>query len=143
MTTVCPQYRQVKHLMSTKIVELTFLMISRRLVVNMGNLGNHTYTVSGKSASIFFSDFKKCRTIFKIISPSNIANVSKSIIKCPLHLQGIATKFQPSPELATTISDSFVVSLLTLIPAQLAPLPPPSFTPNSITVIPSTTTYLG
>ena len=39
--------------------------------------------------------------------------------------------------------DSFVVSVLTLIPTQLAPLPPPSFTPNSITVILSTTTYLS
>ena len=38
---------------------------------------------------------------------------------------------------------SFVVSVLTLIPTQLAPLPPPSFTPNSITVILSTTTYLS
>ena len=50
-------------------------------------------------------------------------------------------KFQPSPKLATTISDSFVVSVLTLIPPQRAPLPPPSFTPNLITVILSTTTY--
>ena len=51
------------------------------------------------------------------------------------------TKFQPSRKLATTISDSFVVSVLTLIPPQPAPLPPPSFTPNLITVILSTTTY--
>ena len=51
------------------------------------------------------------------------------------------TKFQPSPKLATTISDSFVVSVLTLIPPQRAALPPPSFTPNLITVILSTTTY--
>ena len=50
-------------------------------------------------------------------------------------------KFRPSPNLAITISDSFVVSVLTFIPTQLAPLPPPSFTPNSITVILSTTTY--
>ena len=41
------------------------------------------------------------------------------------------------------IIDSFVVFVLTLIPTQLAPLPPPSFTPNSITVILSTTTYLS
>jgi len=34
-------------------------------------------------------------------------------------------------------------SVLILIPTQLAPLPPPSFTPNSITVILSTTTYLS
>jgi len=53
------------------------------------------------------------------------------------------TKFQPSAKLATTVSDSFVVSVLTLIPPQRAPLPPPSFTPNLITVIPSTTTYLS
>jgi len=52
-------------------------------------------------------------------------------------------KFRPSPKLAITISDSFVVSVLTLIPTQLAPMPPPSFTPNSITVILSTTTYLS
>ena len=52
-------------------------------------------------------------------------------------------KFLPSPKLAITISDSFVVSVLTLIPTQLAPLPPPSFTPDSITVILSTTTYLS
>ena len=52
-------------------------------------------------------------------------------------------KFRQSPKLAITISDSFVVSVLTLIPTQLAPLPPPSFTPNSITVILSTTTYLS
>jgi len=38
--------------------------------------------------------------------------------------------------------DSFVITVLILIPPQLAPLPPPSFTPNSITVILSTTTYL-
>ena len=30
-------------------------------------------------------------------------------------------KFRPSPKLAITISDSFVVSVLTLIPTQLAP----------------------
>jgi len=36
------------------------------------------------------------------------------------------TKFRPSPNLAITISDSSVVSVLTLIPPQLAPLPPPS-----------------
>ena len=52
-------------------------------------------------------------------------------------------KFWPSPKLAITISDSFVVSVLTLIPTQLSPLPPQSFTPNSITVILSTTTYLS
>jgi len=52
-------------------------------------------------------------------------------------------KFRPSPNLATAISESFVVSVLTLIPTQLAPLPPPSFTSNSITVILSTTTYLS
>jgi len=39
--------------------------------------------------------------------------------------------------------NSFIVSVLTLIPAQLAPLPPLSFTPNLITVIFSTTTYLS
>ena len=49
------------------------------------------------------------------------------------------TKFQPSPKLATTISDSIVVSVLNLIPPQRAPLPPPSFTPNSITVTLSST----
>ena len=54
------------------------------------------------------------------------------------------TKFQPPPKLANTILDSFVVSILALIPTQLAPLPPSSFTPNSITVIfISTTTYLS
>jgi len=53
------------------------------------------------------------------------------------------TKFQSSPKLAITILDSFVVSVLTLIPPQRAPLPPPSFTPNSNTVILSTTTYLS
>ena len=35
------------------------------------------------------------------------------------------------------------VSVLTLIPPQRAPLPAPSFTPNLITVILSTTTYLS
>jgi len=49
------------------------------------------------------------------------------------------TKFQPSPKIAITILDSFV---LTLIPPQLAPLPPPSFTATSITVILFTTIYL-
>ena len=39
-------------------------------------------------------------------------------------------------------TDSFVVSVLTLIPTQLAALPPPSFTPNSITLILSTTISL-
>jgi len=48
------------------------------------------------------------------------------------------TKFQPSPKLAITISDSFVVTVFTFIPPQRAPLPPPSFTPNPITVILST-----
>ena len=44
------------------------------------------------------------------------------------------TKFQPSPKLAITILDSFVVSVLTfLTPPQCAPLLPPSFTPNLIT----------
>ena len=33
-----------------------------------------------------------------------------------------STKFRPSPKLAVTILDSFVVSVLTLIPPQLAPL---------------------
>jgi len=45
--------------------------------------------------------------------------------------------------LTICISDRFVVSVLTLIPTQLAPLPPPSFTPDLITVILSTTTYLS
>jgi len=63
---------------------------------------------------------------------SSLMNILASLIK-----------FRPSPMLAITISDSFVVSIITLIPAQLAPLPPPSFTPNSITVILSTTTYLS
>jgi len=53
------------------------------------------------------------------------------------------TKFWQSPKLAITILDSFVVSVLTLILPQLAPLPPPSFAPNSITVIRCTTTYLS
>ena len=65
---------------------------------------------------------------------SSLMNILPSLIK-----------FRPSPNLAITVSDSFVVSVLTLIPPQLAPLPPPSFTPNSITVtvILSTTTYLS
>jgi len=53
------------------------------------------------------------------------------------------TKFQPSPKPAVTILDTFVVSVLTSILPQLPPLPPRSFTPNSITVILSTTTYLS
>jgi len=53
------------------------------------------------------------------------------------------TKFRPSPNLAITISDSSVVSVLTLIPPQFAPLPPPAFTPNSITVIILATRYLS
>ena len=44
---------------------------------------------------------------------------------------------------AISKSDSFVVSVLILITTQLAPMPPPSFTPNSITVILSTATYLN
>jgi len=63
---------------------------------------------------------------------SSLMNILRSLIK-----------FRPSPKLAITISDSFIVSVLTLIPTQLAPLPPPSFTPNSITVIFFTTTYLS
>ena len=63
---------------------------------------------------------------------SSLMNILPSLIK-----------FRPSPKLANTLSDSFVVSVLTLIPTQLAPLPPPSFTPNSITVILPTTTYLS
>jgi len=51
------------------------------------------------------------------------------------------TKFQSS-KLPITILGSFLVSVLTLIPPQRAPLPPPSFTPDSIAVIFSTTTYL-
>jgi len=38
------------------------------------------------------------------------------------------TKFRPSPKPAITTLDSFVVSVLTLIPPQRAPLPPQSFT---------------
>ena len=53
------------------------------------------------------------------------------------------TKFQPSPKLAITILDSFVVSVLTLIPPQHAPSPPLSVILNSITLILSTTTYLS
>jgi len=52
-------------------------------------------------------------------------------------------KFQPSPKLDIAILDSFVVSVLTSMPPQRATLPPPSFIPNSITVILSTTTYLS
>jgi len=55
-------------------------------------------------------------------------------------------KFQPSPngpKPAITILDSFVVSALTSIPPQFPPLIPSSFTPNLITVILSTTTYLS
>jgi len=63
---------------------------------------------------------------------------SSSMINLPF-----PTKFQPSPKHAINTSDSFVVSVLTLIPLQRAPLPPPSFTANTITVILSTTTYLS
>ena len=45
-------------------------------------------------------------------------------------------KFQPSPKLAIIILDSFVVTVLTSIPPQRAPLPPTSFTPNSIYNLP-------
>jgi len=51
------------------------------------------------------------------------------------------TKFHPSPKLAITTLDSFVVSVLKFIPPQHAPLPPPSFTPNSITASLPTTAY--
>jgi len=43
------------------------------------------------------------------------------------------TRFRPN--LAIIISDSFAVFALTLIPPQLASLPPPSFAPDLITVI--------
>jgi len=45
------------------------------------------------------------------------------------------TKFRPSPKLVITILDSCDVSVLSLIPPQLAPFPPPSFSPDLITVI--------
>ena len=53
------------------------------------------------------------------------------------------TKFWPSPKLAIAILDSFIVSILTLIPPQLGPSPPPLFILNSITAILFTTTYLS
>jgi len=66
-----------------------------------------------------------------------LATLASSLMNILLFL----TKFQPSPKLAITILDSFVVSVLTLIAPQHAPSPPPSFVLNSITVILSTTTY--
>ena len=60
-----------------------------------------------------------------------------------MNISPFPTKFQPSPKLATTTSGSFVASVLPLIPTQRAPLPPPSFAPNLITVIISTTTYIS
>jgi len=52
-------------------------------------------------------------------------------------------KFRPSLKLVTAVSNSFVVSVLTLIPPQLVALPPPSFTPNLTTVSLFTTIYLS
>ena len=53
-------------------------------------------------------------------------------------------KCQPSPDLAIITFDSSLVSVLTLIPQQLAPLPlHHSFTPNLTTVILFTTTFLS
>jgi len=45
------------------------------------------------------------------------------------------TRFQSSANLATIMDDNFAVSVLTSIPRQLVPLPPPSFTQDSITLI--------
>jgi len=55
--------------------------------------------------------------------------------------RNLGFKFLPSPTLVTTILDSVVVSVLTLIPSQLLLLP--STSPNSITVILFTTTYIS
>ena len=80
----------------------------------------------------------------------NIHNSSLNITHSTRNLRFIfdehltfPTKFQPSRKLAITILDSFVVSVLTLIPPQHAPPPPPSFILNSITVTLYTTTYLS
>ena len=90
------------------------------------------WTSSGMmgSSSIRYTTPHSTPLTLLAISASSLMNISP-----------FPTKFQPSPKLATTISDSFVVSVLTLIPLQRAPLPPPSFTPNLITVILATTTY--
>jgi len=48
-----------------------------------------------------------------------------------------------TPKPAITILDNFVVSALTSIPPQFPPLLPSSYTPNLITVILSTITYLS
>jgi len=57
------------------------------------------------------------------------------------------TKFRPSPFSKACYYHNYIrqlrCTIRTLIPSQLAPLPHPSFTPNSITVILSTTTYLS
>jgi len=74
-----------------------------------------------------------------LIPPTLLATLVSSMINILLS----PTKFQPSPMLAITTLDSFVASIRTLIPPQRAPLPPPSFTPNSITVILCIITYLS
>jgi len=71
--------------------------------------------------------------------PTLLATLASSL----MNILPFPTKFQPSPKPAITILDSFVVSALTLIPPQFPPLLPSSFTPNLVTVILSTTTYLS
>ena len=63
--------------------------------------------------------------------PTLLATLASSL----MNILPSPTKFRPSPKLAIIILESFFVSVLTSIPPQLASLPPPSFTPNSITVI--------
>jgi len=67
-----------------------------------------------------------------LIPPTLFAILASPLINT-LHFP---MQFRPSPNLAIMVLlDSFVISVLTLIPQQLPPLPPPSFTPNSTTVI--------
>ena len=106
-----------------------------------------TLSRQGGHVSGIFNSTPSRQNSYSLDSESSSLNTTHSarnlgFILSLMNILPSLIKFRPSPKLAITISDSFVVSVLTLIPTQLAPLPPPSFTPNSIAVILSTT-YLS
>jgi len=94
-------------------------------VITYGNFGDNQLRVYGWQWVKFFH--------FPLAFVVVFTTVQHSRTTMQVCDEPFLTKFQPSPNLAIVTLDSFVVFILTLIPQQLAPLPPPSFTSNLIT----------
>jgi len=123
-----PNFDSSITLLQNALQQISTWMTANLLTLNSSRL--NSYSLDSKSNLTRYTTRHSTPLTLLAISASSLMN----ILPFP-------TKFQPSPKLVITISDSFVVSVLSLIPPQRAPLPPQLFTLNSITVILSTTTY--